>query len=79
DRIQFPIHHYHASDETISTSENVRTFWRHWRSGGGITQQPIRPVDYNVPDIIHFGYFRRRMEATLWREVGDRLVGWVTA
>lgn len=77
DRINFPIHHCHASDETISTSENVRTFWRHWSSKAGITQQLLRPADYSVKEIVHFGYFRRKMKDTLWVEVAERLEGWI--
>ncbi|SEP75896.1 alpha/beta hydrolase family protein [Neolewinella agarilytica] len=76
-RIDFPIHHCHASDETISTSENVRTFWRHWSSKAGITQQLLRPADYSVKEIVHFGYFRRKMKDTLWVEVAERLESWV--
>lgn len=77
DRLKFPIHHYHSTDEVISTPENVRTFWRHWKSAGGITHEPIRPEDYGQKEISHFGYFRRKMKTTLWQEVVDRFEEWL--
>jgi len=77
DRIKFPIHHYHSSDEVISTRENVRTFWQHWKSSGGISHELIQPEDHRVQEISHFGYFRDKMKATLWQEVVERFEEWL--
>ena len=69
----FPIHNYHAADDAIATPVNIRNFWKHVKSSGGITFESIRPESAGLQKVDHFGYFKSAMKNTLWKDVASRL------
>lgn len=73
--LKFPIHVYYATDDKISNEKNIKAFWRNVKSEKGITFSKLKPTDYNVERIDHFGYFKKNMMDTLWAEIVNRLDG----
>lgn len=75
----FPIHNYHASDDSISTPKNIRNFWAHIQSSAGVTFDTLFPAQVGLNKIDHFGYFKSAMQETLWRDVVSKLNGFLAA
>lgn len=69
----FPIHNYHATDDAIATPINIRNFWKHVKSSGGITFESIKPESAGLEKLDHFGYFKSALKKTLWQDTASRL------
>jgi len=67
--IHFPIKVYHANDETISTADNVASFWRHVKSNASLEIKQLSTHECGVKAIGHFGYFSRALKETFWQRV----------
>jgi predicted alpha/beta hydrolase len=74
DRVRAPIRMISFSDDdTFGPRRGVdrlAEYYPHAR----IERQHIRPADWNLPKIGHFGFFRREMPAERWAEMGDWLL-----
>jgi len=70
---KFPIHIYYSIDDTISNAKNTDAFWRNVKSEKGITFTELSPQEFGVKQIDHFGYFKRQMKNTLWKDILARL------
>jgi predicted alpha/beta hydrolase len=60
-----------ADDEYLS-ERNIQSLHQFYARAERDMQR-ISPKDIGVPAIGHFGFFRRRFEASLWRRAGDWL------
>ncbi|MCB9034913.1 MAG: alpha/beta hydrolase [Chitinophagales bacterium] len=69
----FPIHTYYAVDDTISNTKNTQSFWRNVKSKKAITFSELKPSDFGLKKIDHFGYFKKSMKDTLWVDIVKRL------
>jgi predicted alpha/beta hydrolase len=65
-QLETPIHIFWTTDDTIANEKNVHSFWQNVQSSGGIKLTKLVPRDYNVKEIGHFGFFRRKFSETLW-------------
>lgn len=74
---QFPIHNYYATDDSITTERNYQAFWNNIKSEKGITFSKLSPSEHGVKQIDHFGYFKKTMKETLWKDVIKRLNNWL--
>lgn len=70
---RFPIHVYYATDDTISNRKNTKAYWRNVKTEKEITFFELRPADYGLKRIDHFGYFKRNMKDKLWPDILRRL------
>lgn len=62
----FPIHLFWTNDDKISNQKNTFDFWKNIKSGFGISLQELIPSDYDVKEINHFGFFKKKMGTKLW-------------
>lgn len=62
----FPIHLFWTNDDKISNKLNTNDYWKNIKSGFGISIQELKPSDYHVKEINHFGFFKKKMETKLW-------------
>lgn len=69
----FPVHVVTAVDDTISNERSVPAFWKHVHSHAGVSHQFIRPEQYGVKVIDHFGFFKKNMKDSLWVEAVEKL------
>lgn len=70
---KFPIHVIYSTDDSISNAKNTNAFWKHIKSENGIQFTKLNPVDFGLNKIDHFGYFRRNMKDTLWKDIVELL------
>jgi predicted alpha/beta hydrolase len=68
-KIDFPIKVYYASDEEISTEQNIHNFWKNVKTTKKISKEKLRPEDYGLKKIGHFGYFKPNLKNTLWAKI----------
>ncbi|MGQ3013496.1 MAG: alpha/beta hydrolase family protein [Flavobacteriales bacterium] len=69
----FPVHIYWTPDDPIANERSVPTFWSHVHSDKGITFTKLSPAEMQQKTIGHFGFFRKNMRETLWRECVQKL------
>ncbi|MBX3039947.1 MAG: alpha/beta fold hydrolase [Bdellovibrionaceae bacterium] len=65
----FPVSAYWASDDPIANRRSVAQFWSEIKSTSSIRIQELKPKDFGLREIAHFGYFRKKFETTLWQEL----------
>ncbi|MDY0779836.1 serine aminopeptidase domain-containing protein [Tenacibaculum sp. IB213877] len=70
---KFPMHVYYSVDDTISNKKNTQAFWRHVKSEKEITFTKLVPSEFDLKKIDHFGYFKKNMKKTLWKEIVQKL------
>lgn len=66
--IPFPIHTFWASDDPISNKNSVPTFWENIKSEHEISFTKVTPKEVGVKEIGHFGFFKKRMKISLWKQ-----------
>lgn len=76
-QFDFPIHNIHATDDSISTPENITNYWKHVESSAGISFESLEPASVGLKRIDHFGYFKGIMQEPLWAGIAQRLDGWL--
>lgn len=64
----FPIHTFWATDDTISTKKNTYNLWKHFKSTKPITFTELKPSDYNLKEIGHFGFFKKKFKNHFWNQ-----------
>lgn len=64
-----PICVFYSSDDTISTESNIQSYWSQIKSSKSIELIKLSPSDYSVKKIDHFGYFKKNMRETFWKEI----------
>lgn len=69
----FPIHAFWAEDDTISTKKNTLNYWKHVQSSQPIEFSRLKPNDFGVKTIGHFGFFKKKMKDQLWPWVLKKL------
>jgi len=62
----FTIHIIWTIDDPIANERSVTTFWSHVKSMNGITFDRLTPKELGLKTIGHFGFFKKKMKATLW-------------
>lgn len=70
---KFPIHVIYSTDDTISNTKNTKAFWRNIQSEKGITFSELKPGQFGMKKIDHFGYFKKNMKDTLWIDILQQL------
>ncbi len=70
---EFPIHVFYSTDDTISNTENTKAFWNDIKSTQKIKFSELKPSDFNLKVIDHFGYFKKNMKETLWPQILAKL------
>lgn len=74
----FPIHTFWTADDTISNERNTQNYWKNVKGTKPITFEQLRPADFGLKAIGHFGFFKKSMQETLWPLVLDRLEGFLS-
>ena len=64
--IPFAIKVYWASDDPISNHKNITNFWKHIKSTQRIDIEELKPENFKVKSIGHFGFFRKTFKESLW-------------
>ncbi len=70
---KFPIHVYYSTDDTISNAKNNEAFWNNVKSEKGVTFTELKPIQFGLDKIDHFGYFKKNMKDNLWKDIVTRL------
>lgn len=70
---KFPIHVYYSIDDTISNAKNTSAFWRNVKSEKEITFTELKPKEFGLKKIDHFGYFKKNMKDKLWQDILTKL------
>lgn len=70
--LNLPVLSLSFTDDEFLTQRNIESLHRFY-SGATIEMQRIAPGDIGMPRIGHFGFFRKRCEATLWPRAGEWL------
>ena len=65
-QLDFPIHVFSTEDDNIATSLNVSNLWKHIESSRGIEMQLLKPKNYKIKAIGHFGFFSRKTKDLFW-------------
>ncbi len=68
DAIIVPIKSYWATDDPIANAHSVPALLRHFRHAD-ILNEAIRPKDYGVKHIGHFGLFSRKFKGHFWKKI----------
>ncbi len=66
DALPFPVKVFWATDDPISNARSVPAFWQHIRSTHSLDVEALRPAEYGLKTIGHFGFFRKTARETLW-------------
>lgn len=69
----FPIQVYYSIDDSISNKENTAAFWRNVKSEKTINIKELKPEEFGLKKIDHFGYFRKSMKGTLWKDIVKKM------
>ena len=69
----FPIEIYWTSDDTISTERAVHSYWKNIENKKTINFNGIKPENFQMKQIGHFGFFRRSLRDKLWPDVVQKL------
>lgn len=64
--LPFPVKVFWATDDPISNARSVPAFWQHVRSAQSLDVEALRPADFGMQTIGHFGLFRKTARETLW-------------
>ena len=68
--LPFPVSVFTASDDEISSPQNVQRFWKHLSSQvSNIRFVWYHPEDLKVNHIQHFGYFRKQFQNSIWKDI----------
>lgn len=68
DDIRMPIKAYWTTDDPIANAVTVPALLRHFRKADIMTEA-VRPADYNVKSIGHFGLFSRKIKTKFWPKI----------
>jgi len=68
----FPIHNFYTVDDTISNSKNVQAFWQNFKSDR-ISFTQLDPKAFNLKEIGHFGFFKKKHKEYFWPMALDKL------
>ncbi len=71
-RVRAPIRAYAITDDAFAPLRPVEALAALYPNARWQTRQ-LAPRELGVPDIGHFGFFRERFRASLWRESADWL------
>lgn len=71
--LPFPIHVFWASDDPISNKRTIPALWNYFKSSSGIEYTLIQPQDIGQKSIGHFGFFKKRVKESIWKQALDRL------
>jgi predicted alpha/beta hydrolase len=69
----FPVHVVWTTDDPISNKNSISAYWQNVKSCKSIEIQKIKPSEYGLKKIEHFGFFRRHLRDTLWQESLDKI------
>lgn len=72
-KIDFPIHNFWTTDDTISNKKNTYNLWKHFKSSKPITFKELKPSEYNLKEIGHFGFFKKKNKDKFWQQALDVL------
>lgn len=72
-QLSFPIHIYWVTDDPISNRRSIPSFWKNIESSHPIEFSRYDPSDLNENKVGHFGFFKRKMQNTLWLEARLKL------
>jgi predicted alpha/beta hydrolase len=72
DDIKLPIKAYWTTDDPIANAVTVPALLRHFRKADIMTEA-IRPADYGVKSIAHFGLFSRKFKNHFWIKIVNDL------
>lgn len=70
--LRLPILSLSFADDEYLSQRNIESLHGHY-SGAALEMLRIAPHEIGVPDIGHFGFFRRRFEPVLWPRAGEWL------
>lgn len=73
ENIPFPIHIFWTTDDPISNKNSVPTLWGNIKSQFKISFSKVTPKEVGVKEIGHFGFFKKRMKDTLWKQGLEKL------
>lgn len=68
DQLTLPIKAYWTTDDPIANAVTVPALLRHFRKADILTET-IRPADYELKSIGHFGLFSRKVKTHFWTKV----------
>ena len=68
--LKLPILSLSFTDDEFLSRRNIESLHAFY-SGAAVEMQRLAPKDVDVPQIGHFGFFRKRCEASLWPRVAD--------
>lgn len=71
-RVRAPVRAYAISDDPFAPRSAVEALARLYPNASWETR-PVAPRDVGAAAVGHFGFFRERFRASLWREAGDWL------
>lgn len=74
---KFPIQVYYSTDDSISNQANTEAFWRNVKSEKAIKIKELKPEEFGLKKIDHFGYFRKGMKDTLWKDIVKEMDGMI--
>lgn len=69
----FPIHIIWTPDDPISNKNTIPAYWKNVESSAGIVFQEAKAQQYNTKLIGHFGFFKKDMKDSLWKEALQKL------
>lgn len=72
-----PIEVFNSIDDSISSPENTKNYWKHIASTKAINIHSLVPSDFDVKSIDHFGYFKRNMKESLWSTIRKKVDLWI--
>lgn len=72
DEVRLPIKSYWTTDDPIANAHTVPALLRHFRNAD-IMNEALRPKDYRVKRLGHFGLFSRKFKDTIWKKVAQDL------
>ncbi len=70
--LKLPLLSLSFTDDEYLSERNIQSLHGFY-AGAARDMQRISPADIGVAGIGHFGFFRRRFEASLWPRAGDWL------
>ena len=73
----FPIQVYWTPDDPISNKKTVAAYWKHIQNTSETNIKEVIPQNYQQKNIGHFGFFKKKMKYTLWKETLDKLDSWL--
>ena len=69
----FPVHVYWTTDDPISNENSIAVYWNQIENQDITTIQKITPAEYGQQKIGHFGFFKKGLHDTLWKDALRKL------